>query len=226
MAAKICDGLFIGDADSSFDLDFLSMNKIANLINTSGTECPNRYSSQGFVYLTFYWEDTESFCLFEDNESRGRSHESTKPNADLEQRLGVGLQRIKDFIDASLHEGVSVLIFSSRGKGRCAAAACMYLMLRFNWALEKALAFVQSRKPDVQLNKGFLQQLLSLERKLLIRHVQGFSSSSSSSLKFDMRRMKDWDLSACLADLRPNLRPEDKELLSEEILMVGRYVRR
>ena len=36
MAAKLKDGLFIGDADTSQDVEFLELNKISNLVNLSG----------------------------------------------------------------------------------------------------------------------------------------------------------------------------------------------
>lgn len=38
MAAKLKDGLFIGDADTSFSEDFINENKISNLVNLSGRE--------------------------------------------------------------------------------------------------------------------------------------------------------------------------------------------
>lgn len=36
MAAKIKDGLFVGDADTSRDVEFLELNKISNLVNLAG----------------------------------------------------------------------------------------------------------------------------------------------------------------------------------------------
>jgi hypothetical protein len=47
MAAKIKDGLFIGDADTSQDPEFLELNKISNLINFSGREVPNVWAAHG-----------------------------------------------------------------------------------------------------------------------------------------------------------------------------------
>ena len=38
MAAKIKDGLFVGDEDTSMSEVFINDNKISNLINLSGTE--------------------------------------------------------------------------------------------------------------------------------------------------------------------------------------------
>jgi hypothetical protein len=55
MAAKLKDGLFIGDADTSFSEEFINDNKISNLVNLSGREVPNNWAAHGLVYLTFYW---------------------------------------------------------------------------------------------------------------------------------------------------------------------------
>ena len=80
MAAKIKDGLFIGDAATSQDPEFLELNKICNLVNLAGAEIPNiwaahgefwksrltaDYSIAGLVYLTFNWENAPDFSLFD-----------------------------------------------------------------------------------------------------------------------------------------------------------------
>jgi len=200
MAAKVCDGLFIGDADSACDLEFLSMNKIAHLVNTAGQETGNRFASHGFVYLTRGWEDHEAFDLG----SGGPSSSSSSGGIEAEARC------IADFIEAAISEGISVLVYSLRGRGRSAAALCMYLMVRFCWGYDKALAFLRSRKPDVAVNSGFAQQLTSLERRLMVRRVQ-----QEGDGRFDLRRVKDWDVAVCLADSAT-----DRELLGDEILLV------
>ena len=40
MAAKIKDGLFVGDEDTSMSEVFINDNKISNLINLSGMKTP------------------------------------------------------------------------------------------------------------------------------------------------------------------------------------------
>ena len=52
------DGLFIGDADTSRDPEFLDLNKISNLINTAGRQISNSWSSHGssihkLIYIFF-----------------------------------------------------------------------------------------------------------------------------------------------------------------------------
>ena len=52
--------------------------------------------------------------------------------------------------------GVSVLLFSRRGVGRCAAAMSAYLMFKYHWGFEKTYDFLYSKKPDIEINKGYL----------------------------------------------------------------------
>lgn len=47
MAAKLKDGLFIGDSDTSQDPEFLELNKINSLINLAGREIPNVWAAHG-----------------------------------------------------------------------------------------------------------------------------------------------------------------------------------
>jgi hypothetical protein len=51
------DGLFIGDAETSQDPEFLELNKISNLVNLAGREVANVWASHGLVYLNYNWED-------------------------------------------------------------------------------------------------------------------------------------------------------------------------
>ena len=52
MAAKIKDGLFIGDAETSQDPEFLELNKITSLVNLAGKEIRNAWAAHGiFKYF-------------------------------------------------------------------------------------------------------------------------------------------------------------------------------
>ena len=53
MASKVLDGLFVGDAESSLDLDFLSLNKISSIVNTTGGQVPNRFSTHGKIEIRY-----------------------------------------------------------------------------------------------------------------------------------------------------------------------------
>ena len=55
MAAKIKDGLFIGDAETSQDPEFLELNKITNLVNLAGGEISNVWAAHGNVVLWIHF---------------------------------------------------------------------------------------------------------------------------------------------------------------------------
>jgi len=156
MAAKIKDGLFIGDAETSQSEVFINDNKISNLINLSGREVNNIWAPHGLVYLTYFWEDRPDYKIL-------NTHEDSM------------LKDIVEFIDVSISHGISVLLFSSHGTGRCAIAACIYLMMKYRWGFEKTYDYVYSKKPDINLNKGFIQQMFALDMKLLSARQKSFA---------------------------------------------------
>ncbi|RYH18281.1 hypothetical protein EON65_27405, partial [archaeon] len=156
MAAKIKDGLFIGDAETSQSEIFINDNKISNLINVSGRDVPNVWAAHGLVYLTYNWEDRPDYRLFSGHEDNI-------------------LTDIVEFIDVSISHGISVLIFSKRGTGRSIIAACLYLMMKYRWGFEKSYDYVFSKKPDIDLNKGFIQQMFALDMKLLAQRQKQYA---------------------------------------------------
>lgn len=156
MAAKIKDGLFIGDEETSQSEIFINDNKISNLINLSGREVPNVWASHGLVYLTYNWEDRPDYRLFS-------GHEDSI------------LTDIIEFVDVSIAHGISVLMFSKKGTGRAAVAACLYLMVKYRWGFEKSYDYVYSKKPDIDLNKGFIQQMFALDMKLVASRQKAYA---------------------------------------------------
>lgn len=160
MAAKIKDGLFIGDGETSQSEDFINDNKISNLINLSGREVPNLWASHGLVYMTFHWEDKPDFRLGLNSYRKTSSSDKDKG--------GDFLSDIVEFIDVSIKHGISVLLFSRNGTGRCIAAACAYLMIKYHWGFEKSFEFIYTKKTDINLNRGFIQQLFAFDKHLLL----------------------------------------------------------
>lgn len=148
MAAKIKDGLFIGDAETSQSEVFINDNKISNLVNLSAKEVHNAWAAHGLVYLSYNWDDRPDYKLFS-------GHDDPL------------LTDIVEFVDVSISHGISVLLFSRNGTGRCVVAACVYLMMKYRWGFEKTYDYVYSKKPDIDLNKGFIQQMFALDMKLL-----------------------------------------------------------
>jgi len=57
-AAKLKDGLFVGDEHAGKDLDFIQVNKITHIVNCAGKQVHNQFSEYNVQYLTYYWSDT------------------------------------------------------------------------------------------------------------------------------------------------------------------------
>ena len=77
MAAKLFDGLFLGDDATSQDPEFLELNKISNLVNLAGREVPNVYSGHGLVYFSLLWDDRVDFQCFRCVDTHTHTHNYT-----------------------------------------------------------------------------------------------------------------------------------------------------
>lgn len=209
MAAKVKDGLFIGDADSSQDPEFLELNKIYCLINCAGRQIPNIYAGHGLTYKRLDWEDSEDFVLMDAN--------------------GVVLQQIVEFIETSMARGCSVLVFSVKGEStecacgdaasrmadlcgfvvlicrlwtlcwhlttgvsRCIACVTAYMMFRYHWGFEKAIAYMFNKRPDIDINMGFVQQLQRLDKALQLERAK---SDPHYVPEIARKRLTSWDAS-------------------------------
>ena len=146
MAAKLCDGLFIGDFETAQDIEFIVANKISRVVNCAGREVANAWERVGVRYLTFFWPESGNCVVFDET------------NAVLDE--------VYAFVDEALEAGDAVLIHSTDGASRACFCAAVYFMLKFRWALRKTLAFMQSKRPDLQPRPGFLRQLQALDTSL------------------------------------------------------------
>jgi protein-tyrosine phosphatase len=153
-AVKIKDGLFMGDKDSSQDLDFLVSSKVTHIINTCSTEVNNEWTSIGIAYLSLPWADSTDQILFPEP---------------------ITFQACYCFIDTCIENGESVLIHSVKGESRCVCLVLAYLMKKYKWALTKSLEFLNSRKPDCKIKPQFLFQLVKLENSLALEMGQNLS---------------------------------------------------
>jgi hypothetical protein len=204
MAAKLKDGLFMGDCDTSKDPEFLELNKISNLINLAGNEVPNVWAEHGLAYLTYPWEDNGDCVLFDEE------HDNV-------------VKDIVDFVEGSLEYGISVLIFSQRGCCRAAVGVCVYFMYKFGWGFEKSYDFIYSKKPDIELNRGFIQQMFALERRMQMSRFSGLVSSGSLH-PHDVMRAKDWNSAYLIKPKEDGSPLDDSEDASEELVLLNSYL--
>ncbi|CAM9559654.1 unnamed protein product [Chrysoparadoxa australica] len=160
MATKIMDGLFMGDAESSQDPEFIEMNKIMYVLNCAGRHLPNMWEMHGLRYLTFPWEDSPKCVLFD--------------------RETVVVMQVAQFIDEAIDGGDSILVHSLEGVSRCVAVCAAYFMYKFHWGFEKCFEFIASKRPDIAPNPGFMQQLFLLDKRLYVSRSGGSAEPSES----------------------------------------------
>jgi len=201
MTTKIKDGLFLGDAEASQDLEFLELNKITHVINCAGKQLPNLFESAGLRYLTFPWEDAESCVVFDD--------------------ACVVVQQICAFVDDALRVGHSVLVHCLEGNSRCATAVMAYFMLRYAWGVEKTFEFLASRRPDVAPNAGFMQQLFVLDKQLQALRARFGGPDWAQNCAAVRGRLSDWD-PAAVRDL-PTA-DTDKHPENDELVLVNSFL--
>ena len=90
-------------------------------------------------YLTFRWMDVASTVAFD---GKGKT-----------------MRQIHGFIEDAFENGESVLVHSMDGNSRGCCVVLAYLVYNFRWSLGQALAFVESRRPEVNPRIFFLRQL-------------------------------------------------------------------
>ena len=146
MATKLKDGVFIGDAEASQDIDFLVSNKITRVINCAAASVPCSWERLGVRYLPFYWKDSDDCDLSPKN-----------------------VARVLGFIDNALAEAESVLIHSIDGCSRACAVTAMFFMHKYIWGMQKTLLFLQNQRPDLRPLPNVMKQLEEVNGRLLYK---------------------------------------------------------
>ena len=147
-AIQIADGLFVGDQQSSRDAQFIRGNQIVKIINTCNSNITNIFDQaesenepvQAFIkkkglsfqklfgqikYLNYDWQDNVIPDQFESEKLR---------------------QEIFDFVDSALRVYRSVLIISETNQQRSIMASVLFMMMKFNWNVQKTLEYLFAKK--------------------------------------------------------------------------------
>ena len=146
-AVKIKDGLFVGDEYAAQDLEFVVANKVTHIVNCAGKQVSNHWEPIGVKYLTFNWMDSDSQIILD--------------SADR------NFWKFFQFMESAYSDGTSVLIHSVNGVSRAICVVTSYLMKKYAWSLYKTIQFLNSRRNDISLNNGFINQLNNFEGKLI-----------------------------------------------------------
>ncbi|KEP63577.1 UNVERIFIED_CONTAM: dual specificity phosphatase, catalytic domain-containing protein [Hammondia hammondi] len=160
VAAKIKDGLFLGDSYVAQDAEFFVANIIKHVINCSD-HTPNFFHSDGISYLNLPGPEQGPMERLLDSD-------------------GFLSTAIFDFIEKSLALCEGCLVHSARGQSSAATVLLAYFMQKYLWSLSKAKEFLVSRRPDLEMNAEHWMQLQQLERRL--RNSRGPLSRSWSNV--------------------------------------------
>ena len=74
------------------------------------------------------------------------------------------LRRIVEFIDSQRRAGVTTYVHCMAGMNRSGMVVTAYLMYEHGWTRDEALAFAQSKRPQIQPNPLFMGLLLEWEK--------------------------------------------------------------
>ena len=137
----ILPNLLLGDVNDAFMAVRGSTRPQVNAILTMAAELPLHKQFMGLQHFLDY-----KYIPMDDS-----------PSQDLLSNLPEAL----DFIQTQLEQGHTVLVHCAAGISRSASVVIAYLMSH-GMSLEQAYGYVKSRRPIVQPNPGFMQQLNSL----------------------------------------------------------------
>jgi hypothetical protein len=154
---KIEDGLFIGDSEVAQDFDFFDSNQVTYVVNCAGSVVPNGWASISVKYLTYEWSDTDGQIILDGNDKV--------------------IGEVYDFMQGAVERAESVLVHSENAQSRSCTVIIAYLMMKYKWALQKAMDFLSSRSVEMRLNPAFLEQLAEFEQRLSVQ--------SDAPLSFD-----------------------------------------
>lgn len=77
------------------------------------------------------------------------------------------VDKIYRFIQAASLKGESVLVYSFKGLSRAGCVLSAYFMRKYKWTLHKALEFLNTRRPNLEIRASFYEQMLLLEENIL-----------------------------------------------------------
>lgn len=76
------------------------------------------------------------------------------------------LRRMVDFIHGQRRAGATVYVHCLAGVNRSGMVVTAYLMHEHNWDRDRALAFVRSKRPQIQTDSGLMRLLAEWEKAL------------------------------------------------------------
>lgn len=137
-AAKLVEGLWIGNALNAANHSFLKREGITGIINVT-PEVPNFYEND-ITYCNIVVRDDL------DDDMEVRMYEQTAT-----------------FIESEIRKGGQVLVHCFVGRSRSVAICCYYMMTRLRFNFQSSYRHISNLRPHSKMNQNFAQKLLTLE---------------------------------------------------------------
>ena len=141
------------------------------------SQIANCWERSGIKYLTYFWPENGNCVIFDEKNTV--------------------LDEIYSFVEEAVDVGESVLIHSTDGVSRACFCSAVYFMLKYRWCLTKTLAYLQTKRADLEPKPGFMRQLVALDQSL-----QRVSRANARG-KDDpaLRKCSEWDPNLILGAL-------------------------
>ena len=132
---QVCEGLYVGSAQASTNLQRLQQYDIGHIVNAATATEGCHFRQDGIIY---HGVDVL------DGVNESISHVFALTNA---------------FIDNVISHGGCVLVHCHSGVSRAATICMAYLIYKRNCSVSDALSTVRLARPTAQPNEGFMRQL-------------------------------------------------------------------
>nr|CAG4713029.1 unnamed protein product [Naegleria fowleri] len=182
---KLFNNLYLGNVQNSMNFQQLSELGVTCIINAA-VECENVFENinlnctrNTIPSSSCEWTNNiiSNDCTNDksnntnantnDNPSNHRILYCNIPVRDSEdENISLYFEKCFQFIEMAKKEQRKTLVHCFMGMSRSACLVVACLMKFKEWSLEKAFKYVKKKRPSIEINCGFMKQLVELEKKL------------------------------------------------------------
>lgn len=203
-ATQIIDGLYLGCDEGANDelmLDQLNIKKIVRVGEELSMRNPDKY-------------DYMNIDIYDHNDENIYQHFESSFN----------------FIDKALIKKENVFVHCKFGISRSATIVISYIIQKFKYRTNEAMAFISSKRPMINPNKGFIKQLNELDLRVSSRFLEPkiYGAKSYTNLPIKVS-YKVRDKASCRIKLKKDIKEKDviakqlrgkmKKMSQDEILV-------
>jgi len=134
---QIQSNIFLGSAFNAADQNWLQKNNIEVIVNV--TPGISNYFPDQYKYYNF-------------DQALDITEATLKPY----------YEQFYEIMEENVPQGRRILVHCFAGRSRSTSLVLYYLMRKFNWTLDVALAYLKERRPIININKKFIEEIKEL----------------------------------------------------------------